>query len=96
MSFMITDNPVWDAECYYVSQMDTRPVIGYCSECQDELHGKEPGMDADVVYMLDDGSLLCGRCKRRFIDRAERQVMIGGCWVPEEYAEQVFEDLYRL
>lgn len=100
---MRTDSPTWDAECYYQSQIDTRPFIGNCCECDRELHGREYGGDEDIIYLMENGNLVCARCKTNMIENADWDERDGkvylyilGKWVPEDEAEDLFEQQYRL
>lgn len=42
-----------------VSLTDTRPVIGHCDICGNEIHGADDQFVSDRHYLLDDGTLIC-------------------------------------
>ena len=50
-----TDNPPLDAERYYESQTDTRPIFDRCIHCGRIIHSAMPGYDGDEYVETPDG-----------------------------------------
>jgi hypothetical protein len=50
-----TIDPIADME---ESQMDRRPLLGYCEVCGQEIHGSMPGWYADEAYCIN-GEYVC-------------------------------------
>lgn len=69
MSVFFHNDPVKDADAYHRATRDTRPVIGYCSECNSELHGQDDKYEADDVYLFENGDTVCSDCLRTYCNR---------------------------
>lgn len=70
MSFFMKHDPAADAEAYYQAyRRDDRPVIGYCAECNAELHGSDDTWEEDDAFLFDNGDLVCGDCIRDYCNK---------------------------
>ena len=56
------DNPEWDAED---AAEDTRPVLGCCEECGEEIHGSDDTHEADDAYNIR-GALIHYDCLHKY------------------------------
>lgn len=52
-------NTFVDIDGEAVSLVDTRPIVGVCDECGNDIHGPDAPFVSDRYYLLDDGTLLC-------------------------------------
>ena len=62
---MLTSDPVRDAE---MASDDTRPVIGHCEECEQEIYGGDALYEGDVYYEIE-GAKIHEDCIQTYLDR---------------------------
>ena len=63
--YIRTSDPVKDAEN---AALDTRPVLGYCTECGCEIHGGNEFFESDEAYCIDD-EYVCDGCLREYMNK---------------------------
>ena len=61
------DDPVRDAEDW-AAREDTRPLLGHCEICGQEIYGEDDDYDADDAYVFE-GDYVCDNCLFKYLDR---------------------------
>ena len=64
---MFTDDPVRDAE-NWAAREDSRPLLGHCAICSQEIRGENEDYDADDAYEFD-GDYVCDDCLRTYLEK---------------------------